>query len=74
MDYLQCDDMQLVRQVVNLCCQIIELTVSALIASVFALVAISQMAIWAAKKHRNYKREFGKDYPADRYVMIPFIF
>jgi len=71
---LQRDDMQLVRQVVKLRCQIVGLTVSALTASIFTLVAISQMAIWAAKKHRNYKREFGKGYPADRYVMIPFIF
>jgi len=44
-----------------------------LAASIFALVSISQMTIWAAKKHRNYKKEFGKDYPKGRYAMIPFI-
>ncbi|KAF8621986.1 hypothetical protein AX15_007341 [Amanita polypyramis BW_CC] len=44
-----------------------------LAAFVFTIVSISQMAIWAAKKHRNYKKEFGKDYPKGRYAMIPFI-
>ncbi|KIY69522.1 hypothetical protein CYLTODRAFT_372490 [Cylindrobasidium torrendii FP15055 ss-10] len=33
-----------------------------------------QMAVWAAKKHKNYKKEFGKDYPKGRKAMIPFIF
>ena len=31
------------------------------------------MGVWAIKKHKNYKKEFGKDYPK-RYKMIPFIF
>ncbi|KAK2460130.1 hypothetical protein APHAL10511_007809 [Amanita phalloides] len=42
-------------------------------ASVFTLVSVCQMAIWAGKKHMNYKKEFGKDYPSGRYAMIPFI-
>lgn len=31
------------------------------------------MALWAIKKHKNYKKVFGKEYPR-RKVMIPFIF
>ncbi|KDQ24915.1 hypothetical protein PLEOSDRAFT_1047157 [Pleurotus ostreatus PC15] len=40
----------------------------------FFVISTGQMAIWAAKKHRNYKKEFGKDYPRGRKAMIPFIF
>jgi very-long-chain enoyl-CoA reductase len=32
------------------------------------------MGVWAKKKHRNYKKEFGSKYPKDRKAMIPFIF
>ncbi|THH17075.1 hypothetical protein EW146_g3683 [Bondarzewia mesenterica] len=32
-----------------------------------------QMAVWAIKKHENYKKVFGKEYPK-RKAMIPFIF
>jgi very-long-chain enoyl-CoA reductase len=31
------------------------------------------MAAWALKKHRNYKKEFGKEYPRGRRAMFPFI-
>jgi len=40
----------------------------------FLVVASVQMAIWAAKKHTTYKKEFGKDYPKCRKAMIPFLF
>jgi very-long-chain enoyl-CoA reductase len=39
----------------------------------FAIVSVGQMAIWAQKKHRNYRKEF-KDYPRGRKAMFPFIF
>jgi very-long-chain enoyl-CoA reductase len=32
------------------------------------------MGVWAQKKHRNYKKEFGDKYPRNRKAMIPFIF
>jgi very-long-chain enoyl-CoA reductase len=32
------------------------------------------MALWALKKHKAYKREFGEKYPRGRKAMIPFIF
>ncbi|KZP09031.1 hypothetical protein FIBSPDRAFT_964287 [Athelia psychrophila] len=44
------------------------------VASAFAVVAGGQMAVWAAKKHAKYKKEFGKEYPRNRKIMIPFIF
>lgn len=42
-------------------------------ASIFTIVAGVTMAIWSIKKHKNYKKEFGKDYPRHRKAMIPFI-
>ncbi|KAF8896679.1 3-oxo-5-alpha-steroid 4-dehydrogenase-domain-containing protein [Infundibulicybe gibba] len=42
-------------------------------AYIFSAVAIGTMALWASKKHRNYKKEFGKAYPKSRAAMIPFI-
>ncbi|KIJ62849.1 hypothetical protein HYDPIDRAFT_176284 [Hydnomerulius pinastri MD-312] len=39
----------------------------------FLLVATGQMYIWAAKKHRAYKKEFGSAYPKQRKAMFPFI-
>ncbi|KIJ50957.1 hypothetical protein M422DRAFT_44187 [Sphaerobolus stellatus SS14] len=39
----------------------------------FLAISTGQMLIWALKKHRAYKREFGKDYPKGRKAMIPFI-
>ncbi|KAF9550179.1 hypothetical protein CPC08DRAFT_715327 [Agrocybe pediades] len=42
--------------------------------SIFTAVATYTMGLWAAKKHRNYKKEFGKEYPRNRKAMIPFIF
>ncbi|KAG5643275.1 hypothetical protein DXG03_001242 [Asterophora parasitica] len=42
-------------------------------AAVFAVVSTGQMVLWALKKHKNYKKEFGKVYPRGRYAMIPFV-
>ncbi|KAN0059918.1 Very-long-chain enoyl-CoA reductase [Thecaphora frezii] len=41
-------------------------------AAVFAAVSTAQMAVWAVKKHRAYKKEFGKEYPK-RKVLVPFV-
>jgi very-long-chain enoyl-CoA reductase len=40
---------------------------------IFFFVGTGQMLIWASKKHRAYKKEFGTQYPK-RAAMIPFIF
>ncbi|PWY98324.1 hypothetical protein BCV70DRAFT_202105 [Testicularia cyperi] len=40
--------------------------------ALFAAVSTAQMFVWAVKKHKNYKKEFGKDYPR-RKAMFPFI-
>ncbi|BGP17382.1 hypothetical protein JCM10213_002865 [Rhodosporidiobolus nylandii] len=42
-------------------------------AALFTAVAVAQMYVWAVKKHRRYKKEFGKDYPRGRKAMFPFI-
>jgi len=44
-----------------------------LTAGLFTVCGIFQMAIWAVKKHKNYRREF-KDYPKGRKVIVPFLF
>jgi very-long-chain enoyl-CoA reductase len=40
---------------------------------IFTIVAGVTMAMWSIKKHKNYKKEFGKEYPRNRRAMIPFI-
>lgn len=40
----------------------------------FLVVSTGQMALWAVKKHKNYKKEFGKEYPRNRKAMVPFIY
>ncbi len=40
---------------------------------IFTIVATGQMAVWADKKHRTYKKEHGAKYPRRRMRMIPFI-
>lgn len=40
---------------------------------VFLVASVYQMAEWALKKHRRYKKEF-PNYPKGRTAMIPFIF
>ncbi|EIM82531.1 uncharacterized protein STEHIDRAFT_141777 [Stereum hirsutum FP-91666 SS1] len=39
----------------------------------FLAVSGTQMALWALKKHKNYKKVFGPEYPRGRKAMIPFI-
>ena len=51
-----------------------KLTLYIHVAALFLVVATGQMAIWALKKHKTYKREFGDKYPRGRKAMIPFIF
>ncbi|GLB44856.1 putative 3-oxo-5-alpha-steroid 4-dehydrogenase [Lyophyllum shimeji] len=50
---------------------VISVMTGSVAAGVFTVVATAQMAVWALKKHRNYKKEFGKEYPRGRYAMIP---
>ncbi|SJX63814.1 related to TSC13-Enoyl reductase involved in very long chain fatty acid elongation [Sporisorium reilianum f. sp. reilianum] len=40
--------------------------------ALFAAVSTTQMWFWAVKKHKNYKKEFGKEYPK-RKAMFPFL-
>lgn len=40
--------------------------------AIFLAVGTVQMVVWAIKKHKNYKKEFGKDYPK-RWVIFPLI-
>jgi len=42
-------------------------------AYLFTAVSTGQMVLWALKKHANYKKEFGKEYPRGRKAMIPFV-
>ena len=43
------------------------------LAGIFLVVSVYQMTVWALKKHRNYKKEFGKEYPRNRKAIFPFI-
>ncbi|KAL1668368.1 3-oxo-5-alpha-steroid 4-dehydrogenase-domain-containing protein [Schizophyllum commune] len=49
------------------------MTGGSLASILFVVVATVQMAIWALKKHNQYKKEFGKAYPRGRKAMFPFI-
>jgi very-long-chain enoyl-CoA reductase len=42
-------------------------------AYIFFLVSTVQMALWALKKHKQYRQDF-KDYPRSRKAMFPFLF
>jgi very-long-chain enoyl-CoA reductase len=44
-----------------------------LLAWVFTVLAVGQMGLWALKKHKNYKKEFGKEFPKGRKALIPLI-
>lgn len=39
----------------------------------FMLAGTYQMSMWALGKHKNYKKEFGSDYPRSRKAIIPFV-
>lgn len=39
----------------------------------FVLIATGQMVVWARKKERLYRRQFGGEYRKKRYAMIPGI-
>jgi very-long-chain enoyl-CoA reductase len=43
------------------------------VAGLFTVVAVGQMYVWAVKKHRRYRKEFGDKYPRGRKAMFPFI-
>lgn len=58
----------------NLSPHSLPLSFSYFVAGIFAAVSAGQMGVWAIKKHRAYKREFGTKYPKGRKAMIPFIF
>jgi very-long-chain enoyl-CoA reductase len=40
---------------------------------VFIVVAVAQMAAWAQKKERRYRKEFPETYKKKRYAMLPGI-
>jgi len=40
----------------------------------FTACSTGQMLLWASKKQRLYKQEFGDKYPKRRKAMIPFVF
>ncbi|ESK97273.1 synaptic glycoprotein sc2 [Moniliophthora roreri MCA 2997] len=42
-------------------------------AYLFTIVGTAQMLVWALKRHRQYKKEFGKEYPRNRKAMFPFL-
>ncbi|KAH0267571.1 hypothetical protein KCU84_g20719, partial [Aureobasidium melanogenum] len=37
----------------------------------FVVVAVGQMAVWAKKKERRYRKEFGDKYQKKRFSMLP---
>ena len=45
-----------------------------LLAWLFFVIGTFQMLSWAVKKHKNYKKEFGNEYPKGRKIMFPFIY
>jgi len=40
---------------------------------IFTIVSVAQMAQWAKKKERRYRKEFGDKYKKKRYTMLPGI-
>ncbi|TFK33464.1 3-oxo-5-alpha-steroid 4-dehydrogenase-domain-containing protein [Crucibulum laeve] len=40
---------------------------------IFFVFGTVTMSLWALKKHRNYMKEFGKEYPRGRKAIFPFI-
>ncbi|KAK8198483.1 Very-long-chain enoyl-CoA reductase [Zalaria obscura] len=41
---------------------------------IFIVIAVGQMAVWAKKKERRYRKEFPETYRKKRYGMIPGLF
>ncbi|TFY76928.1 hypothetical protein EWM64_g7084, partial [Hericium alpestre] len=52
----------------------IALLTGSYVSYIFLGSMLYQMGEWAIKKQRAYKKEFGKAYPPERKLMIPFIF
>ncbi|WFD23075.1 very-long-chain enoyl-CoA reductase [Malassezia equina] len=52
----------------------ITLMTLSLSALIFLVVSTVQMALWAIKKHKNYRKEFAEQYPRQRKIMFPFVF
>ena len=42
--------------------------------AVFNVVAIIQMGVWAKKRERNYRKEFGDKYKSKKYASLPLIY
>lgn len=40
----------------------------------FVVVAVAQMAVWAKKKERQYRRDFGDKYKRKRFAILPGIY
>jgi len=40
---------------------------------VFVAVSSYTMTVWAFKKHKAYRKDFGKEYPKDRKAIFPFV-
>ena len=51
----------------------IALTTWSLSTVLFAVVAVGQMGLWARKKEKRYRREFGDKYKRKQNVMLPGI-
>ena len=54
-------------------CSIVDAFFLVLLAWIFTIVAGVTVAVWSIKKHKNYKKEFGKEYPSNRYDSIRFV-
>ncbi|ELU39943.1 3-oxo-5-alpha-steroid 4-dehydrogenase domain-containing protein [Rhizoctonia solani AG-1 IA] len=44
------------------------------LALIFIIAGTTPMVIWAIKKHKAYRREFGSEYPRNRKIIVPFLF
>ena len=50
------------------------LSMHAVCTAVFVVIAVVQMALWAKKKERRYRKELGPKYQKKRYAMLPGIY
>ena len=41
--------------------------------ALFIAIAVGQMAVWAKKKERRYRKELGGKYKAKKFAMVPGI-